>query len=46
MCSFCYLDSIKEFPRFGRKSSAKIGESQRKSAKHQPKFGEFLAKID
>ena len=24
MCSFCHLDFVKEFPRFGRKVSAKI----------------------
>ena len=24
-CSFCHLDFVKEFPRFGRKISAKIG---------------------
>ena len=37
-CSFCHLDFVKEFPRFGRKISAKIGESRQKSAKHRPKF--------
>ena len=37
-CSFCHLDFVKEIPPFGRKSSAKIGESRLKSAKNRPKF--------
>ena len=32
LCSFCHLNFVKEFPRFGRKISAKIGYSQLISA--------------
>ena len=31
-CSCCHLNFVKEFPRFGRKILAKIGESRLKSA--------------
>ena len=37
-CSFCHLDFVKVFPRFGRKISAEIGESRLKSAKNRPTF--------
>ena len=37
-CSFCHLDFVKEFPRFGCKILAKISESRLKSAKTRPKF--------
>ena len=33
ICSFCLLDIVKEFSRFGRKISAKIGKSRLKSAR-------------
>ena len=35
---------VKEFPRFGRRISAKIGKSRLKSAKSQPKFGKKSTK--
>ena len=37
-CSFCHFDIVKEFPRFGRTISAKIGGSRLKSAKNRPQF--------
>ena len=44
-CSFCHLYFVKEFPRFGRNISAKIGSSQLISAKIGKKNGQSSTQI-
>ena len=44
--SFCHLDIVKEFPRFGHKISAKMGSSRQSLAKTSLKPAKIQLKID